>query len=89
MNVPATVGVPLINIALEAQSAVTPAGSPDGVPMPVAPAVTCVITGRPVFIQRVGVAEAVSAKHSDLSLYKANFPLEVSTGLKVEVVSST
>ena len=78
---PATVGVPLINIALEAHWAVTPAGSPDGVPIPVGPSVTWVISGRFELIQIVGVMDAVSAKHRDLSLYKANIPLDVSTGL--------
>ena len=58
-NVPDAVGVPLIVIILAAQVAVTPAGSPAGVPMPVAPVVVCVIAaGKAVLIQSVGVAEA-------------------------------
>ena len=58
MKVPAAVGVPLIVIVLDTQAAVTPAGSPVAVPIPVAPVVVCVIAGRAVFIQRVGVEEA-------------------------------
>ena len=39
MNVPDTVGVPLIVIVFDAQIAVTPAGKPAGEPIPVAPVV--------------------------------------------------
>ena len=39
MNVPDTVGVPLIVMVFDAQVAVTPAGNPVGVPIPVAPVV--------------------------------------------------
>ena len=45
MNVPDTVGVPLIVTVLPAHAAVTPAGKPVAVPMPVAPVVVCVIVG--------------------------------------------
>ena len=45
MNVPLAVGVPLIVIVLPAHAAVTPAGKPVAVPMPVAPVVVCVIAG--------------------------------------------
>ena len=45
MKVPAAVGVPLIVITLLAQTAVTPAGKPVAVPMPVAPVVAIVIDG--------------------------------------------
>ena len=55
---PAAVGVPLIVIVLDAQVAVTPAGMPLGVPMPVAPVVVCVIAVRAVLMQSVGVEEA-------------------------------
>ena len=55
-NVPDAVGVPLIVIVSDAQVAVTPAGSPVGVPMPVAPVVVCVMAaGKAVLIQSVGV----------------------------------
>ena len=55
---PAAVGVPLIVIVLDAQEAVTPAGSPEAVPMPVAPVVVCVIAVKAVLMQSVGVEEA-------------------------------
>jgi hypothetical protein len=37
----------------------TPAGSPVGVPMPVAPVVVCVIAVKAELIQRVGALEAM------------------------------
>ena len=55
---PAAVGVPLIVIVLDAQAAVTPAGSPEAVPIPAAPVVICVIAEREVLMQRLGVEEA-------------------------------
>ena len=58
MKVPAEVGVPEIVIVLDAQAAVTPAGSPEAVPMPVALVVVCVIAVRAVLMHRVGVEEA-------------------------------
>ena len=58
MKVPDAVGVPDIVVVLAAQEAVTPAGSPVGVPMPVAPVVVWVIAVRAVLMQRVGVEEA-------------------------------
>ena len=45
-------------ITLLAQLAVTPAGSPVAVPMPVAPVVACVIGVNTDPTQRVGVLEA-------------------------------
>ena len=51
---PAADGVPLIVITLVAHAAVTPAGNPDGVPMPVAPVVACVTAVNAVLIQSVG-----------------------------------
>ena len=54
----AVVGVPLMVMVLPAKEAVTPAGSPVGVPMPVAPVVVCVIAVSAVLIQTVGVDEA-------------------------------
>jgi hypothetical protein len=45
-------------ITLLAQVALTPAGSPVALPMPVAPVVACVIFGNNVPIQMVGVLEA-------------------------------
>ena len=61
MNDPDADGVPEIVIVLEAQAAVTPAGKPVAVPMPVAPVVTCVMLVNAVLIQRVGVLDAVPA----------------------------
>jgi hypothetical protein len=43
------------------QVAVTPAGRPVGVPIPVAPVVVCVILGKAVLIHKVGVLEAIAA----------------------------
>ena len=45
-------------MVLEAQAAVTPAGKPNGVPIPVAPVVVCVIFVKGVLIHTVGVDEA-------------------------------
>ena len=61
MKVPAAVGVPEIVIMLAAQAAVTPAGRPVGVIIPVATVVVCVIAVSGVLIQRVGVEEAAEA----------------------------
>ena len=46
-------------MVLLAQAAVTPAGNPVAVPMPVAPVVIWVIGVRAVLIHNVGVDEAV------------------------------
>ena len=48
-------------IVLDAQVAVTPAGSPVAVPIPVAPVVVCVIAVNAVLIHKVGVAEGAAA----------------------------
>jgi hypothetical protein len=58
LKVPLCVGVPLIVTVLESHNAVTPAGRPVAVPMPVAPVVVCVIGVSAVCMQRVGVVEA-------------------------------
>ena len=55
---PLCVGVPLTVIVLAAQDAVTPAGRPVGVPIPVAPVVACVIAVKAVLMHSVGVEEA-------------------------------
>ena len=54
-------GVPLIVITFDPQLAVTPAGNPEAVPMPVAPVVACVIFVRAVLTQSVGDEEAAPA----------------------------
>ncbi len=61
MKVPAAVGVPLIVMVLDPQDAVTPAGRPVAVPIPVAPVVVWVIAVKAVLMHRVGVEEAVPA----------------------------
>jgi len=48
-------------IVFDAKAAVTPAGKPVAVPIPVAPEVVCVILVKVVFRQRVGVLEATPA----------------------------
>ena len=48
-------------MVLDDQAAVTPAGSPEAAPIPVAPVVVCVISVIAVLIQTVGVEEAVPA----------------------------
>jgi hypothetical protein len=58
LNAPEAVGVPLMVMVLLAQAAVTPAGSPVGVPMPVAPLVVCVMAVSGVLMHNVGVEEA-------------------------------
>ena len=54
-------GVPEIVIVLLAQAALTPAGNPVAVPMPVAPVVACVIFVKAVLIHKVGVLDAAPA----------------------------
>ena len=51
--------MPLIVITLPDQAAVTPAGNPVVVPMPVALVVACVIFVKAVFTVSVGVDDAV------------------------------
>lgn len=58
MNVPETVGVPLMVIVPADQAAFTPAGNPDAAPMPVAPVVVCVILERVVLVHKEGAADA-------------------------------
>ena len=58
---PLAVGVPLIVIVLLAQAAVTPAGKPVAVPMPVAPVVVWVMFVNAVLIHNVGLELATPA----------------------------
>ena len=53
--------MPLIVIVLAANAAVTPAGRPVAVPIPVAPVVVCVIAVSAVLIHSVGVSDATDA----------------------------
>jgi hypothetical protein len=48
-------------IVFEAQAAVTPAGKPVAVPIPVAPVVVCVMAVNAVLIHRVGLELAADA----------------------------
>ena len=61
MKVPLAVGVPLIVMVFDAKAAVTPAGNPIGVPIPVAPVVAWVILVKGVLIHNVGVDEGAAA----------------------------
>ena len=61
MKVPDAVGVPLMVSTLEAHEAVTPAGRPVAVPIPVAPVVVRVILVSAVLTHSVGLLEAVPA----------------------------
>ncbi len=61
MNMPETVGVPLRVMVLLFQLAVTPAGRPAGVPMPVAPVVAMVIGVKDELIHSIGFAEGAAA----------------------------
>ena len=45
-------------MVLDVQSAVTPVGSPEAAPIPVAPVVVCVILIKAVLIHNVGLDEA-------------------------------
>ena len=65
---PAAVGVPLIVIVLDAQVAVTPAGRPVAVPIPVAPVVLCVMFVSVVLMHKVGVEEAAPAVSSGVTV---------------------
>ena len=56
---PVADGVPLMVIILLAQAAVTPAGNPVAVPMPIALVVACVIFVKAVLTVSVGVDDAV------------------------------
>ena len=78
MKLPDAVGVPLIVITLLAQTAVTPAGNPVAVPMPVAPVVVIVIFVKAVFTVNVGLDEGVPAVfgvHDDTVMVPVAFTL--------------
>jgi hypothetical protein len=61
VNVPDSVGVPLMVIVLDAQTAVVPIGKPVAVPIPVARVVEWVIGVKAVLIHKVGVVDAAPA----------------------------
>jgi hypothetical protein len=56
--------VPLIVITSADQAAVTPAGNPEALPMPVALVVACVIFVNTVFTVSVGVDDAAPAEQA-------------------------
>ena len=58
-------GVPEIVITSEAQAALTPAGNPVAVPIPVATVVACVILVNAVLIHSVGMLDAAPAVASN------------------------
>ncbi len=68
MKVPEAVGVPEMVIVLEDHAAVTPAGNPVAVPIPVAPVVVCVMLVNAVLIHSVGVLDAVPAVLSGVTV---------------------
>ena len=55
-------------IVLLAQAALTPAGNPVAVPMPVAPVVACVIFVNAVLIHKVGALDAAPAVLSGVTV---------------------
>ena len=65
---PLCVGLPLIVTVFEVHDALTPAGRPLAVPMPVAPVVVCVMAVRSVFIQSVGVEDAADTVFSGVTV---------------------
>ena len=72
---PEIVGVPLIVIVLDAQEAVTPAGRPVAVPIPVAPVVVWVMVVSEVLIHSVEAEAEVDTVCGALSI---TFWIEVS-----------
>ena len=69
MKVPDAVGVPLIVIVFDAKAADTPAGNPDGAPIPVAPVVAIVILGAmAVLTQTVGFDDGVPTVLGELTV---------------------
>ena len=77
MKVPVVVGVPLIVITSANQEAVTPAGKPVEVPIPVAPVVAIVIFVMVVFTKSVGLEDAVAAVLRLQVVNDTSFPYDV------------
>ena len=65
---PAAEGVPEIVMVLDTQAAVTPAGSPVAITIPVAPVVVCVMLVSAVLMHKVGVEEAAPAVSSGVTV---------------------
>jgi hypothetical protein len=77
LKVPVVVGVPLIVITSADQEAVTPAGKPVAVPIPVAPEVAIVIFVIVVFTKSVGLEDAVPAVLRVQVVNDTSFPYDV------------
>jgi hypothetical protein len=77
LKVPVVVGVPLIVITSADQEAVTPAGKPVAVPIPVAPVVAIVIFVMVVFTKSVGLEDAVPAVLRLQVVNDTSFPYDV------------
>ena len=60
--------MPLIVIVLLDQVAVTPVGNPEGLPMPVALVVACVIFVKTVFTVNVGLDDAAAAAQAAVTV---------------------
>lgn len=60
--------MPLMVTVLDAHEAVTPAGSPVDVPIPVAPVVVCVMLVNAVLIQSVGVEDAALTEFIEVTV---------------------
>jgi hypothetical protein len=73
-------------ITSEAQAALTPAGNPVAVPMPVAPVVACVIFVNAVLIHSVGVLDAAPAVLAGLTVMVLLRAATLCTGLILYVV---
>ena len=60
--------MPLIVITLTDQEAVTPAGNPEGLPIPVAPVVVCVIFVITLLTVNVGLVDAAAAEQAAVTV---------------------
>ena len=83
MNVPLTVGVPLMVIVFDDQLAKTPDGKPLAAPIPVPPVVVCVMVVIVVLIHTVGVDDAALTV---LSGFTVMVPVAVASGEHPPVV---
>ena len=68
MNIPMSVGVPLMEIVFAVHVAVTPSGKPIAVPIPVAPVVAWVIVVSVELTHKEGLEEALPTVDVDEEL---------------------
>jgi hypothetical protein len=68
LNIPETVGVPVIKMVSEDQLAVNPDGKPMTVSIPLAPTVECLMVVSKVFTHNVGVEEGELTVFSRVTL---------------------